>query len=164
MGNILRSPINNNAILLTPRTGSHSLVLAAISQWWPDTVIEDEIQHPSCWIPHQESYEHGSRENVSIIVRNPFERFRSMIAHKNLNIDEQLVRPIYRPLPQGSFVHYFRFEDQFNTAAQWLGLHIPLPIIDTTEETDKPILTLEQENIVREIFASDIILWESLNA
>jgi hypothetical protein len=164
MGNILRSPINNNAILLTPRTGSHSLVLAAIVQWWPDTVLEDSIQHPACWILHQESYEGGITENVGLIVRNPVERFRSTIAHRNLNIDEQLIRPMYGPLPEGNFIRYFRFEDQLDIAAEWLGLQTPLPIEDATDPSDKPILTPEQGSKVRSIFAKDIELWESLNA
>ena len=163
MGNILRNPTNNKAILLTPRTGSHSLTLAAISQWWPDTVLRDSVQHPACWIPHQESYIHGTKENVAIIVRNPVERFRSMISHKNLNIDEQLVKPMYGPLPQGNFVRYFRFEDQLNEAAEWLGLQTPLPQDDASDPVDKPILTPEQEARVREIYADDIVLWESLH-
>jgi hypothetical protein len=162
MGNILRSPINNNAILLTPRTGSHSLVLAAISQWWPDTVLVDSVQHPSCWIPHQESYEHGSRENVSIIIRNPIERFRSMIAHKNLDVESQLANPFYRPLPTGNFVRYFRFEDQLDEAAEWLGLQTPISKEDATNESNKPTLTIDQELRVRQIYINDIILWESL--
>jgi hypothetical protein len=162
MGSILRSPTNNNAILLTPRTGSHSLTLAAIAQWWPDTVLENSVQHPACWIPHQESYRGGTKENVGVIVRNPVERFRSMIAHKHLNVDEQLARPMYGPLPAGPFVRYFRFEDQLDDAAEWLGLQTPLPQEDATSEANKPLLTPEQEARVREIYAADIELWESL--
>ena len=162
MGSVLRSPINNNAILLTPRTGSHSLTLAAIAQWWPDTVVENSAQHPASWIPHQESYEGGTKENVGVIVRNPVERFRSMISHRKLNVDAQLERPMYGPLPAGPFVKYFRFEDQLNAAAEWLGLQTPLPQEDATSEADKPTLTLEQEARVREIYAADIALWESL--
>jgi len=163
MGNTLRSPTNGNAILLTPRTGSHSLVMAAISQWWPETVLVDSTQHPSCWIPHQENYERGTKENVGVIVRNPVERFRSMIAHKNLNVDEQLARPMYGPLPASPFVRYFRFEDGgLNAAAEWLGLQTPLPQEDATSEANKPALTPEQEARVREIYADDIALWESL--
>jgi hypothetical protein len=162
MGNILRNPANNKAILLTPRTGSHSFTLAAISQWWPDTVLENSVQHPACWIPHQESYEGSTKENVGVIVRNPVERFRSMISHKNLNVDEQLERPMYGPLPSGPFVRYFRFEDQLDDAAEWLGLQTPLPHEDESSEADKPTLTPEQENRVREIYADDIVLWESL--
>jgi hypothetical protein len=85
-----------------------------------------------------------------------------MIAHRNLNIDEQLVRPIYGPIQQGNFVRYFRFEDQLDIAAEWLGLSTPLSQEDATNQVDKPILTQEQENIVKQIYANDLTLWQSL--
>jgi hypothetical protein len=37
---------------------------------------------------------------------------------------------------------------------------VPLPHLDASE--NKPVLTTEQENRVREIYATDIELWESL--
>lgn len=161
MGNILRSPITANAIFLTPRSGSHSLVVAAIAQWWPDTIVGDVQQHPACWIPLQENW-NGDNQNVGIIVRNPVERFRSMVAHKRLDLEEQLINPIYSPLFQSNFVRYFKFERDLDSACEWLGLSIPLPKEDATNDTDKPILTPEQEARVREIYANDIKLWESL--
>jgi hypothetical protein len=86
-----------------------------------------------------------------------------MIAHKNLTVDAQLARPMYGPLTQGNFVRYFRFEDQLDDAAEWLGLQTPLPQEDATSEANKPTLTPEQESRVREIYADDIALWESLH-
>jgi hypothetical protein len=85
-----------------------------------------------------------------------------MIAHRHLDVDEQLQNPFYGPLPQGNFARYFRFEDQLDGAAEWLGLPTPLPVEDATDEADKPVLTPEQEARVREIYAADIALWESL--
>lgn len=161
MGNILRSPINNNAIFLTPRTASHSLVLAAIEQWWPNTIIEDINQHPARCIPSQENLRNDT-QNLGIIVRNPIERFRSMIAYKNLNIEQQLVRPLYGPLPDHNWDRIFKFETELDMVVDWLGLIPPLPQIDATNEDIKPILTTEQENIVKNIYQKDIILWESL--
>ena len=46
-----------------------------------------------------------------------------MIAHRHLDVDRQLARPVYGPLEQGNFARYFRFEDQLNDAAEWLGLN-----------------------------------------
>jgi hypothetical protein len=159
MGNILRSP-NGNAVLMTPRTGSHALAKAALIHFWPDLWQEDD-DHPAALLPVDEGWD-GSNSSVAIVVRNPVERFRSMIAHRHLDVDEQLTNPMYGPLPQGTFDRYFRFENQLNDAAAWLGLPTPLPQEDATEETDKPTLTAEQESRVREIYATDIALWESL--
>jgi hypothetical protein len=159
MSEILRSPTTGFAIYLTPRSGSHSLALSAMQTFWPDVVVEND--HPSNHFGAEEWWD-GSNVNVALVVRNPVERFRSMIAHRQLDVDEQLARPIYGPLPQGNFVRYFRFEDQLNDAAEWLGLPTPLPQEDATEESNKPILTPEQEARVREIYAADIALWESL--
>lgn len=161
MGNILRVP-NGNALILTPRTGSHSMVTAALSFFWPEIIIGEE-GHPAGYLPIQEHW-NGTCENVAIIVRNPIERFRSMCAHKpERTILEHLDRPVYGPIPKGDF-KYFLFESQLEECAEWLGLPIPLPHIDSSTESNKPILTLDQEALVRQIYAEDIILWESLQS
>jgi len=160
MGNILRTP-NGNAVLMTPRTGSHALAKAALIHFWPDLWQEDD-DHPAALLPVDEGWD-GSNSNVSIVIRNPVERFRSMCAHRpERTLEEHLDAPIYGPLPQGTFDRYFRFEDQLDDAAEWLGLPMPLPQEDATDEAAKPVLTPEQEARVREIYAADIALWESL--
>jgi len=160
MGNILRTP-NGRAVLMTPRSGSHSLSRAALIHYWPELWIKGD-DHPAALLPFDEGWG-GSNQNVAIVVRNPVERFRSMCAHRpERTLEEHLDAPVYGPLPQGNFARYFRFEDQLNEAAEWLGLPTPLPQEDATEEADKPTLTPEQEARVREIYADDIALWESL--
>jgi len=159
MGNLLTAP-NGNSIVLTPRSGSHALALSALRTFWPDIEIKDG-QHPANSLPSDDNWD-GTQPNVAIVVRNPVERFRSMIAHRHLDVAAQLDVPLYGPLPQGTFDRYFRFEDQLCDAAAWLGLPTPLPQEGATEETDKPTLTAEQESRVREIYATDIALWESL--
>jgi hypothetical protein len=160
MGNLLTAP-NGNSVALTPRSGSHSLAVAALQSFWPDAEITDG-QHPANSFPSDENWD-GSQTQVALIVRNPVERFRSMCAHRpSRTVDEHLESPAYGPLPQGNFARYFRFEDQLNEAAEWLGLPTPLPHEDATSEADKPTLTPEQEARVREIYAVDIALWESL--
>ena len=59
-------------------------------------------------------------------------------------------------------VTYFHFPDQLNDCAEWLGLPTPVPQLNEEAEESKPILTPEQEARVREIYADDIALWESL--
>jgi len=161
MSEILRSPITNNAVMLIPRNGSHSLAISAMRTFWPDIAISDE-SHPATFFGEEEWW-NGANQNVAIVVRNPIERFRSMCAHRpQKTLEEHLDNPVYGPLPSGNFVRYFRFEDQLNEAATWLGLPTPLPKEDATDEANKPILTIEQEIKVREIYANDIKLWESL--
>jgi hypothetical protein len=163
MGNILRNPVSGNAILLIPRTGSHSLVIAAIDAWWPGMRLENGEQHPAVFIPLQENWD-GSNQSTAIVVRNPVERFRSLCAHRpEMTVDEHLENLCYGPLPQGIFARHFRFEDGLDAAAEYLGLPVPLPQIDATDEADKPLLTAEQESRVREIYSDDVALWESLS-
>lgn len=159
MSDIVRSPINGNAILLTPRSGSHSLARAAVAAWYPSIEVPENA-HPASVLPTEIFVD---QKGLGIIVRNPIERFRSACAHMpSRALEEHLSGPLYRPLPQGEFARHFRFEDQFDAAAEWLGLPTPLPLEDATNEADKPILTPEQEARVREIYAADISLWESL--
>ena len=162
MGNLLRAP-NGNAVVLTPRSGSHSLAVAALASFWPDAPV-DARYHPAASFPLDQQWSWtGTEPNAALVVRNPVERFRSMCAHKpERTIEEHLSRPVYGPILQGDYVRYFRFEDQLNECAEWLGLSTPLPQEDATDEADKPTLTPEQEARVREIYADDIALWESL--
>jgi hypothetical protein len=159
MGDVLRSPSTKNAVLLIPRTGSHSLAVSALAAWYPDRTIAPDC-HPAGSLPPEVW---NGEPGLGLVVRNPIERFRSMVAHRpERTLDEHLANPFYGPLPQGDFARYFRFEDQLNEAAEWLGLPTPLPQEDATDEADKPTLTPEQEARVREIYADDIALWESL--
>jgi hypothetical protein len=124
-------------------------------------VIDNPLKHPAAFLPIQENWT-GDNANVALVVRDPVERFRSMIAHRHLDVDEQLSQPMYGPLPTGPFVRYFRFETQMDECAEWLGLPTPLITEDATDPADKPTLTQEQEARVRELFAADVALWESL--
>lgn len=160
MSEILRSPVTNNAVLLIPRSGSHSLAIAAMRTFWPDIEITDE-SHPATYFGSEEWWD-GTNQNIAIVVRNPIERFRSMCAHKlEKTIEDHLKKPIYGPLPKGNF-KYFLFETQLNECAEWLGLPTPLPHIDASIESNKPVLTPDQETILKQIYAEDVALWESL--
>jgi hypothetical protein len=162
MSNILRNPNTGRAIVLMPRTGSHSLAIAALASWYPEIVIPD-TDHPAAAIPSDESWSEIT-QNCAIIVRNPIERFRSMIAHRHLDIEAQLKQPLYSPLPPREyFVKVFQFENGgLQACADWLGITVPLTHEDATIESDKPVLTPEQLARVRELYAADIALWESL--
>jgi hypothetical protein len=152
-------------LLLVERSGSHSLAAAALQQWNPEQyeawVASGENAHPAKYLPN-----FGwpwACETPAIIVRNPVERFRSMCVHKApRTVAEQLEEPSYGPLPGGTWSRCFRFEDQLQECADWLGITVPLSRLSASTETDKPTLTIEEEARVREIYAADIALWESL--
>lgn len=159
MGDILKAP-NGNCLKLVPRCASHSMAAAALQSFWPDVSL-DGVSHPAAALPEQIDFD-GTQDNLAVIVRNPVERFRSMVLHTGSTVDDQLDRPRYRPLPQHAFVKAFLFETQLQDCADWLGITVPLPQIDASDESDKPTLTPEQEARIREIYSADIALWESL--
>lgn len=104
------------------------------------------------------------------MVRDPVERFRSSCARQKVSVEEGLMRREWDVhfwtlsdmglLQKG--VTYFRFPDQLNDCAEWLGLPTPVPQLNEEAEELKPDLTPEQEARVREIYSEDIKLWESL--
>jgi hypothetical protein len=59
-------------------------------------------------------------------------------------------------------VTHFRFPDQIDACAEWLGLDTPVPQLNAEADEGKPELTAEQEAAVRDAYADDIALWELL--
>lgn len=163
MGEVIRVP-NGAAILLVPRSASHSIAASALQTYHPELYAiwqsGDTETHPAVYWPDYEAF--CGQTDLAVVLRNPVERFRSTIAHRHLEIDEQLANPSYGPLPAGPFARVFKFESGLDAVAEYLGLPVPLPQIDATDEADKPTLTAEQEARVREIYAADIALWETL--
>jgi hypothetical protein len=156
---------NNRFLLLAPRSASHSFAAAALEQWHAEAFAawkaSDANEHPARYLPNL-VYPMDCHA-PAIIVRNPVERFRSACArHGVASVDACLESPLFGLLPGGSLVRPFLFETQLQACADWLGITVPLPRIDATDEADKPTLTQDQEARVRELFAADIALWESL--
>ena len=155
--------IEGRCLLLAQRSASHSFAAAALQQWHPEKYEQwtSSSEHPAKYLPN--TVWPIDCESPAIIVRNPVERFRSMVAHKpNRTLAEHLDSPAYGPLRSGNWSRCFLFETQLQECAEWLGITVPLPQIDASEESDKPTLTMEEEARVREIYAADIALWESL--
>jgi len=167
MGNILVGD-NSRCLLLTPRSGSHAMASAWLSQREPDQyaayLAASGPQHPAKFLGTQENdWSVPASATVAVIVRNPIERFRSMVAWHGLNVDEQLQRPLYGPLQLQGVSQFFKFETQYEECAQWLGLALPIQPEAATPEDQKPTLTPEQEQSVRATYAADLALWESLS-
>ena len=156
---------NNRFLLLTPRSASHSFAAAALEQWHPEGHAAWKAstgdKHPARYLPNL-VYPMDC-ETPAIIVRNPVERFRSACSQrKEIKLETLLETPPFGVLPGGYLIRPFLFESQLQACADWLGITVALPQLDSTDESDKPILTPEQESRVREFFAADIALWESL--
>jgi len=165
MGSILHAG-NNRYLRLIPRSASHAIAVAWMAEKEEDNYLNWQQTgglHPARYLTEQISdYELPANAELGVIVRNPIERFRSMVAKQDVTLNEQLANPRYQALPPLPFTVYFRFEDQLQACATWLGIAQILPQLDPAQSTDKPNLTPEQEVRVREIYATDIALWESL--
>lgn len=168
---------NGRRFALVTRSGSYSIVWQALPE---GNRIPDNTHAPrGRWHPINAAGMIASplatdepANGLCCMVRDPVERFRSACARQGVSVAEGLDR-------QHSDVHfwslssmglleqgmtYFRFPDQLDDCAEWLGLETPVPQTNDEQESSKPTLTQEQENIVRQIYADDILLWESLNA
>jgi hypothetical protein len=161
---------NGRRFALVARCGSYSIIWQAIPEesrtprdgWHPINATASTIGSPLA--------ADEPAEGLCCMVRNPVERFRSACARQGVSVDEGLTR-------QDSDVHFwslshmglleqgvthFRFPDQLDACAEWLALETPVPQTNDEPEAAKPALTQEQEARVREIYAADIALWESL--
>lgn len=164
MGSILHAR-NGRYLALAPRSGSHSLVAAHLLQHEPQNYAawQSGGLHPARYLSDQvNDHEIPRGAELGVVVRNPIERFRSMVARHSLSVDEQLTLPMYGPLPVLDYARAFRFESQLQECAEWLGIDAPIPTLAESHSDSKPQLTIEQESRVRAIYADDIALWESL--
>jgi hypothetical protein len=107
---------------------------------------------------------------MACLVRDPVERFRSACARQNVTPEVGLSRVTvdvhFWPLQLIGVIHpnvtHFRFPDQIDACAEWLGLETPVPQLNEEADENKPVLTAEEEAAVRAAYAADIALWESL--
>lgn len=115
------------------------------------------------------------------VVREPVSRFRSAMVQTGMTDVDQVLQELrdettFFPvagvlagnmhfLPQRRFegdITFFRFSDQLQDAAEALDIHRPLLRIHASKE--KPSLTLKQEHAVRDWYAQDVLLWESIQS
>lgn len=163
--------LGNKALALVARSGSYSLMNLISDHTNPTLKEFVDTKHPIYRLSSQAADMRISKHRpLAVMVRNPIERFRSACARQQLTIEQGLQA-------MGSDVHfwplkdmgliadditYFRFPDQINDCARWLGLSTPVPRQNDEPEEKKPVLALEQESAVRLAYAEDIALWESL--
>jgi len=162
---------NGRRFAIVARSGSYTIcwqslpaslqtIPAGSTRWHPVSV------HPRCDSMTADEQAVG----MCCMVRDPVERFRSSCARQNVSVEEGLARGEWDVhfwslermglLQEG--VQYFRFPDQLNACAEWLGLPTPVPQRNEEADAGKPVLTAEQEAAIRTAYAADIALWESL--
>ena len=142
---------------------------------YPAGVTVDTAQHHR-WCPARINPDRP----VRVVIRDPVERFRSAMAQVGLTDADAILQEFVTEdgevvgrngikisanihfLKQTRFegdVTYYRM-DNIDAAAAALGLQTPLP--HANEATEKPTLTAAQEQAVRDWYADDQALWESL--
>lgn len=161
---------NGRRFALVARSGSYSIIWQAIPEesrtprdgWHPINATTNTIGSPL--------QINEPAEGLCCMVRNPVERFRSACARQNVTV-EQGLELCETDVHFWSLSHmgllaegvtYFRFPDQINDCAEWLGLQTPVPQLNEEAEELKPVLTPEQESAIRTAYADDIALWQNL--
>jgi hypothetical protein len=153
-------------------------ILENKTQWANGRRAEDQQHHRH--VPTRATpYKH----QVAQIVREPVDRFCSAAGFMNLT-NRFGIEPVLNDLvnetselegirgtiaanihfkKQSRFsgdITYFRM-NQLQECADFLGLKVPLKTINTTRH-EKPVLTPKQKDLVRDFYADDVALWESI--
>jgi hypothetical protein len=153
--------------------------LNTTTKWAYDGKTEEQMLHR--WVPKKAS---PYKKQVAQIVREPVSRFRSAVGFMNLldragtleEIIDDLIHETnalegmsntiasnFHFRPQSRFkgnITYFRM-NQLQECADFLGIEVRLKTINKTRH-DKPTLTKEQEDIIKDYYADDVALWESI--
>ena len=172
------------------KVGTATLCLMIIKQYQPEeykTISEADYPEGKTFetiLPHQwVAKRFNPNAPVCLLVRDPVERFKSAMAFtrvKNVNetLDEleneegpfeqlrrqKLAQNIHFQ-KQNQFegdITLFRFPDQLQDAAKFLGLTEEVPHKNKSKEEDKPELTEEQIERIEAWYADDVALWESI--
>jgi hypothetical protein len=164
---------NNKALVLVARSGSYSLMLSMLPKSRELCMAEytsDQRWHPIMHLRGHDLRNGLPPQPAACMVRDPIERFRSACARQNKTVEEGLgLRDsdvhFWSLKDMGlleSGVTYFRFPDQINDCAEWLGLPTPVPQDNEETEELKPVLAAEELTAIRLAYADDIALYESL--
>jgi hypothetical protein len=161
---------NGKKFALVPRSGSYSIIWQALPTSLRNPV--GERWHPINATTHTIGSPLNSDDisGLCCLVRDPIERFKSACARQQKTVEEGLnlietdvhfwTLKSMGLLTDG--ITHFRFPDQIDDCAQWLGLETPVPILNNEPEEGKPVLTEDQKILIREAYSSDVTLWESL--
>lgn len=159
---------NGKKFALVPRSGSYSIIWQALPEnlrnpigerWHPINATTDNIGSP---LNQEDVFD------LCCLVRDPIERFRSACARQKVSVEQGLAIKNYdvhfwsledMGLIQ-SGVTYFKFPEQINDCANWLGLSVPVPILNA--EHVKPELSDGDLLYISKEYEKDIFLFKSL--
>ena len=178
---------NGRSYAFVSRSGTSTLGLMCLRKFHPDRLTQEFVDGKA----HRAlDYAVAGRlpAGCGVMVRHPVERFQSLLWRVPMSVEQALSLAHWHygagPQPANTDRHWleytygvtayhyapvsffaqgdsqlFRFPD-LRGMADYLGCDVPLAHINKTEN---PVtLTPEQEARVREIYAADIALWESL--
>jgi hypothetical protein len=182
---------NGKSFNFTSRSCTSSLGLMALKQFHPDRVPDHPIVDGAGHRLLDYTLDTTLPAGCAVMVRHPVDRFRSVVTRMGISVEKALVLLYWfhglGPKPattdrhdleytHGTTWHHltpvtqfiqpdsqlFVFPDIAGMAA-YLGIVAPEEHINECPAV-KPDLTPEQDAAVREIYAADLVLWESLQS
>jgi len=158
------SLINNKALALVTRSGSHALMNLMLPKdhiKFKPEVFDKELWHPIMNLQGHDLTLGLPECEVCCMVRNPIERFRSACARRNKTVEEGLVEDEVHFWTMESMgllndrIKYFLFPEQIDECAKWLGLETPVPKLNEEESKKKPSLNDNQIKLIVEKYHKD---------
>ena len=169
---------NGHSIANIRRAGSSTLTTIIAQTFFPDLSVQDGL-HINTVIPLS-SVPTGIPH---AIIRDPIDRFISAYTKKlmgvpsNLNVEDFISWLIkqdkgtlnwhFRPqtIIIGNFknINYYDFNKGLDTLGVAIGLPTPLPTLNETDITEKPVLTQDQINILKDYYADDVALYQKIS-
>ena len=162
---------SKKGLALVARAGSHSLFSAILAEFYGD-IRPPENDHPFRVTPNLTDMALTGTlgRNIAVMVRDPVERFRSACARQKTKVGEGLLlrdKDVHfwslesMGVLGDEFVH-FKFPQQLQECASWLGINKKVLLLNSEPESKKPILSSEEIQKVSEAYAEDIHFWRSL--
>lgn len=162
---------NGKRFAVVARSGSYSICWQSLPEELQHVPAGSQRWHPVSASPYKGRLEDTDEPaGICCMARDPVERFRSSCARQQCTPEEGLGRMEF-DVHFWSLAHmglladgvtHFRFPEQLDACAEWLGLATPVPQLNEEADENKPDLTAEQEDAVRAAYADDIALWELL--
>jgi hypothetical protein len=173
IGSFFYTP-NGRAFAIVGRSGSYAITYAATDIQLREMPLDWPNHKP--WHPiyarsviSRPLSEYNGQAGLAVLVRDPVERFRSACSHANIPPDiaiQTVFDTKFRSLEQAGLIRdditYFRFPDQINECANWLGLTSPVIHINQSDEYNKPVLSHDQLEKIKRLYSADMSLWESI--
>jgi hypothetical protein len=159
--------VGDKLLCFIPRTGSTSLLKLIEDKHYPNSHkgmgITPHFRIPSIIDNH--------KSEMCAMFRNPIERFISGCTQTGRTIAEGIeelkkeqvdihIRPQCTYLSELRETKLFKFPEQINDCAEWLGLPTPVPMLNVSKK--KPEATKEQIEWLNEYYAKDFELFNKL--